>query len=111
MSRRFIQRCTALLILLATRIPAAQAEELGRLFFSADERRVLNQKRALPAPDVAREALPKQELAASDEPTESVPLPPPKVTGRVTRSSGNDTVWMNHSPNYLPTTRRRPSRD
>ena len=100
MSRRSIQRCTALLILLATGIPAAQAEELGRLFFSADERRVLNQKRALPAPDLARESLLKQELAASDEPTESVPLPPPKVTGRVTRSSGNDTVWMNHHPQY-----------
>ena len=100
MSRWSIRRCTALLILLATRIPAAQAEELGRLFFSADERRVLNQKRALPAPDLAREALPKQELAAGDEPTESVPLPPPKVTGRVTRSSGNDTVWMNHHPQY-----------
>ena len=100
MSRRSIQRCTALLILLATRIPAAEAEELGRLFFSAEERWVLNQKRALPAPDLARETLPKQELAASDEPTESVPLPAPKVTGRVTRSSGNDTVWMNHQPQY-----------
>ena len=100
MSRWSIRSCTVLLILLVTRIPAAQAEELGRLFFSADERRVLNQKRALPAPDLAREALPKQELAAGDEPTESVPLPPPKVTGRVTRSSGNDTVWMNHHPQY-----------
>ena len=100
MSRWSIRRCTALLILLVTRIPAAQAAELGRLFFSADERRVLNQKRALPAPDVARKALSKQELAAGDEPTESVPLPPPKVTGRVTRSSGNDTVWMNHHPQY-----------
>ncbi len=100
MSTRSILRCTALLILLAPGMPAAPAEELGRLFFRADERRVLNQKRALPAPYVAREALPKQELAASDEPTESVPLPPPKVTGRVTRSSGNDTVWMNHHPQY-----------
>ncbi len=100
MSRRSIQRCTSLLILLATRIPAAQAEELGRLFFGAEERRVLNQKRALPAPDLAQEALPKQEPAAGDEPTESVPLPPPKVTGRVTRSSGNDTVWINHHPQY-----------
>ena len=100
MSRWSIQRCTALLILLATGIPAAQAEELGRLFFSADERRVLNQKRALPVPDLARESLLKQERAASGEPTESVPLPPPKVTGRVTRSSGNDTVWMNHQPQY-----------
>ena len=100
MSRWSIRSCAVLLILLATRIPAAQAEELGRLFFSADERRALNQKRALPAPDLAREALSKQELAASDEPTESVPLPPPKVTGRVTRSSGNDTVWMNHHPQY-----------
>ena len=100
MSRRSIQRCTALLILLATRIPAAEAEELGRLFFSAEERRVLNQKRALPAPDLAREALLKQDLAASFDSMESVPLPPPKVTGRVTRSSGNDTVWMNHQPQY-----------
>ena len=100
MSRRSIQRCTALLILLATRIPAAEAEELGRLFFSAEERWVLNQKRALPAPDLAREALLKQDLAASFDSMESVPLPPPKVTGRVTRSSGNDTVWMNHQPQY-----------
>ncbi len=100
MSRWSIRSCAVLLILLVTRIPAAQAEELGRLFFSADERRLLNQKRALPAPDVARKALSKQELAAGDESTESVPLPPPKVTGRVTRSSGNDTVWMNHQPQY-----------
>ena len=100
MSRWSIQRCAALLILLATGISAAQAEELGRLFFSAEERRVLNQKRAVPALDLARESLLKQERAASDEPTESVPLPPPKVTGRVTRSSGNDTVWMNHHPQY-----------
>ena len=100
MSTRSILRCTALLILLATRIPAAQTEELGRLFFSAQERQLLNQKRALPAPDLARESLAKQELAASPELTESVPLPPPKVTGRVTRSSGNDTVWINHHPQY-----------
>ena len=105
------RRSWALLLLLLLVFPSVIAEELGRLFFSAEERQVLNQKRSLPAPDLAREALSKQELVASDEPTESVRLPPPKVTGRVTRSSGNDTVWINHSPNYVPTTRRRPPRD
>ena len=100
MSKWPVRTCTALLIVLATQVPGVQAEELGRLFFNAQERQLLNQKRALPAPDVAREALSKKELAAVDEPTESVPLPPPKVTGRVTRSSGNDTVWINHQPQY-----------
>ena len=100
MSRWSIQRCTALLILLATGIPAAQAEELGRLFFSAVERQVLNQKRSLPAPDKTDGSLPTQKPAASFDSMESVPLPAPKVTGRVTRSSGNDTVWINHQPQY-----------
>ncbi len=100
MSRRSMQKCTALLILLATGIPDAQADELGRLFFSAEERRLLNQKRVLPAPDLAREALSKQELVASAKVMESVTLPEPKVTGKVIRSSGNNTVWMNHRPQY-----------
>ena len=100
MSGLSIRGCAALLMLFPVGISTATAAELGRLFFSAQERQLLNQKRALPAPDLARESLAKQERSASPELMESVPLPPPKVTGRVTRSSGNDTVWINHHPQY-----------
>ena len=94
------RRSWALLLLLLLAFPSVIAEELGRLFFSAEERQVLNQKRSLPAPDKTDGSLPTQKPAASFDSMESVPLPPPKVTGRVTRSSGNDTVWINHQPQY-----------
>ena len=94
------RRSWALLLLLLLAFPSVIAEELGRLFFSAEERQVLNQKRSLPAPDKTDGSLPTQKPAASFDSMESVPLSAPKVTGRVTRSSGNDTVWINHQPQY-----------
>ncbi len=94
------RRSWALLLLLSLAFPSVIAEELGRLFFSAEERQVLNQKRSLPAPDKTAGSLPIQKPAASFDSMESVPLPAPKVTGQVTRSSGNNTVWVNHHPQY-----------
>ena len=94
------RRSWTLLLLLLLAFPSVIAEELGRLFFSAVERQVLNQKRSLPAPDKTAGSLPIQKPAASFDSMESVPLPAPKVTGQVTRSSGNNTVWVNHHPQY-----------
>lgn len=92
-------RLSAVLVILSGFAPQTSAEDLGRLFFSADERRILNQKRSAPSQETSREAVPKP--VANLEPAESVQLAPPKITGRVVRSSGNNTVWVNETPNYL----------
>jgi hypothetical protein len=80
----------------------SRAADLGRLFFSADERRIMNQKRVAPMRETKRDVAPKasEESTAVLEPAESVQLPPPKITGQVIRSSGNNTVWVNHYPQY-----------
>ena len=82
--------------------PQTSADELGRLFFSAEERQILNQKRIAPIREAKLESVPKadSEPTAALAPAESVPLPPPKITGQVLRSSGNNTIWMNHFPQY-----------
>jgi hypothetical protein len=82
----------------------ASAEELSRLFFDKQERQSLNQKRTLVTPAATQRIIPKitstPELTTNLEPMESVPLPAPKVTGQVIRSSGNNTIWVNHNPQY-----------
>jgi hypothetical protein len=63
--------------------PAAHAREIGRLFFTPDQRASLERNRlAPPAPEAAK------------------PAPPPvlgsvSVNGIVTRSSGRSTTWVN----------------
>lgn len=81
--------------------PAGSAE-MGRLFFTPQERQALNQKRLRAQASGAHKTDAKSdaELMADAEPIESVPLPPPKITGKVTRSSGNNTLWVNHYPQY-----------
>ena len=80
------------------------ADELNRLFFDKQAREILSQKRSLVRPVAVQGAGPKitpsPEPTASLEPTEPVPLPAPKVTGQVIRSSGNNTIWLNHNPRY-----------
>ena len=82
--------------------PKVSAEELARLFFSAQERQALSQKRL--APPKAETKKLQSEIAsdtvANEDVSESVVLPPPKITGRVVRSSGNNTVWMNQHPQF-----------
>lgn len=87
-------------------MPLANAEQLGRLFFSDAERKALNEKRLSakikPTARIEKKDATAPDAETSTEVSESVRLPEPKITGKVIRSSGNDTVWLNHSPNYLP---------
>jgi hypothetical protein len=66
------------LLLLA---PATQAQELGRLFFTPDQRASLDARRKARVPD-------KPAAAA-------VAAPVTRVDGYVSRSSGPSTVWIN----------------
>lgn len=100
--KNIVTRIAAEILMCCLFAGIVRADELDRLFFSADERRTMNQKRISPVREMKREASPKEdaESTASLRPTESVPLPPPKITGQVIRSSGNNTVWVNHYPQY-----------
>lgn len=100
--KNIVIKIIASMLLLCSFAAITNAEEIGRLFFSADERRVMNQKRSEPIRQKQRDVAQKSsaELAGEIEPTESVPLPPPKITGQVIRSSGHNTVWVNHFPQY-----------
>jgi hypothetical protein len=85
-------------------IPSLHADELGRLFFSPAERKAMNERRASPPPKPIANA-PKKESVEPDvqestEAGESVRLPNPKMTGKVIRSSGNNTIWFNQYPQY-----------
>lgn len=83
---------------------ALNAEELGRLFFSSAERKAMNENPVSAAPKsvvaVTQKENPAPEPKASAEVSKSVRLPALKVTGKVIRSSGNNTIWVNHSPQY-----------
>ena len=99
---------TALLIswLLGIVVPASdlRAEELGRLFFDAKQRMTLDEKRKTETVKGSTAQLitwkPELDGALPDAEVQSVPLPEPRITGKVIRSSGNNTVWINHYPQY-----------
>jgi hypothetical protein len=99
-------------ILIAFSLPT-DAEDLGRLFFSADQRQNLNQKRSQVAVETTRVPSPKvkRDTIANQAATAVVPIPPQRITGRVTRSSGNNTVWVNQTPNYVRYSSRNPSKE
>ena len=98
----------ALLIswLLGIVVPASdlRAEELGRLFFDAKQRTTLDEKRKMEKVKGSTAQLvtrkPELDEVLSNTEVQSVRLPEPRITGRVTRSSGNNTVWINHYPQY-----------
>ncbi len=80
------------LLVLGT-LPVAQADELGRLFFSQDERRQLDQHHALGAPGKDGESA----------------QPFIVVNGVIQRSNGSRTAWINgraqrNSPGKNPNT-------
>jgi hypothetical protein len=83
---------------------ALNAAELGRLFFSPAERKAMNERRAAPQPKAIASSVKNKTVVADvqDESkiNESVPLPNPKMTGKVIRSSGNNTIWFNQYPQY-----------
>ena len=115
------RRAAALLPLIGSALAAAAPPPapvvLDRLFFSPDERRAMEHPRrpsiaptpappgapALPAVVRPERPIPLDSAgvprpAAAE--VNSVETPPPKMTGFVKRSSGNDTIWINQQPQY-----------
>jgi len=96
--------------LVATAMPARPAE-LGRLFFSPEQRRAMEAARVRGPRSTDAERSGRSQDGAGGRPstirTEPaiVDLPPPIVTGYVHRSSGNDTLWVNQQPQYRPAER------
>ena len=72
----------AFLLVMLIAAPAAQSQEVGRLFFTPDQRANLDQRRKARVPD-------KPAAAAA------VAAPVTRVDGYVTRSAGPSTVWIN----------------
>jgi hypothetical protein len=70
-------------ILLALFAAAAQAQELGRLFFTPEQRAALDARRKARVPD---------------KPAAAVAAPLSRLDGYVKRSSGPSTVWINGEP-------------
>lgn len=75
-------RAAALLLLCAVLAPAAQAQELGRLFFTPEQRDALDARRKARLPD---------------KPAALAPSPTTRVNGSVKRSLGKSTVWVDGS--------------
>jgi hypothetical protein len=75
-------RATLLGIALALGAAGAQAQELGRLFFTPDQRAALDARRKARVPD----------KPAATPVTES---PVTRIDGAVRRSGGKSTVWVN----------------
>jgi hypothetical protein len=74
---------TRLLLLAALVLPAApaQAQELGRLFFTPDQRAALDARRRARVPDKPAAAV--------------IASPTTRLDGYVKRSGGPNTVWVN----------------
>jgi hypothetical protein len=74
---------TRLLLLVAASIalvPTARAQELGRLFFTPDQRAALDARRKARTPD---------------KPSATAVSPTTRLDGYVQRSGGPSTVWVN----------------
>jgi hypothetical protein len=104
----------SVVILLALGLPmAADAAPLGKLFFTPQEREALatppkpiQAQTSIPAPTAARPTGTPMDSGGATK-TKAVatkPAPgskqPERITGFVLRSSGNNTVWVNHAPRY-----------
>lgn len=80
MSRRLP---VALLCLGCLCTPGAVAQELGRLFFTPEQRQALDARRKARVPD---------------KPAATAASPTVRLDGYVKRSSGRSTVWVNGEP-------------
>jgi hypothetical protein len=76
-----MSRCIALALLLWLP-PAAYAQEVGRLFFTPEQRDALDARRKARVPD-------------KPAPTPLVVSPTTRLDGYVRRSDGRSTVWVN----------------
>lgn len=73
----------ASLLLVAQAGPSAAQEQLGRLFFTAEQRAALDARRRARLPD---------------HPSAIVASPVTRLDGYVKRSGGKSTVWVNGQP-------------
>ncbi|PHV23235.1 hypothetical protein CSQ92_09645 [Janthinobacterium sp. BJB446] len=73
----------------------AQAQQLGRLFLSPEQRTQLDAQRYGPPPS-------DPALAAAAPPPPPPPAPPVELNGVVQRSSGHSTVWLNQEVQNEP---------
>lgn len=93
--------------------PSAQSEPLGRLFFSPDERSLLDARRSAPKTILAPIA-PPAVVPPPKKQVQSVLVTGPKadknqeapqrrqvMTGFVERSSGANTVWTNNQAQHV----------
>lgn len=89
-------------VLLAVATERTLGDELGRLFFDVKQRVALDEKRKKQNTKGITTSIASGDIEASNEEleTQSVPLPTPRITGKVVRSSGNNTVWINQYPHY-----------
>lgn len=84
---------SALAVALLAAAPLGHAQDVGRLFFTPQQRQDLDRRR---------------ELNVTDGP--SVVAPSVTVNGHVTRSSGKTTTWINGVPQYDTYRGRAPER-
>lgn len=78
-----MRRACALLLACAALAPcAAAAQELGRLFFTPEQREALDARRKARLPD---------------KPVAAAPSPTTRIDGSVQRSLGKSTVWVDGS--------------
>ena len=85
MRRIFVTTATSALVAIIVSLAgvmSAQAQELGRLFFTPEQRAALDARRKARVPD-------KPAAAPTAE------LPVTRVNGAVQRSGGKSTVWVN----------------
>jgi hypothetical protein len=85
----------ALVLILSCLAAAAEAEELGRLFFTPQQRQDLDRRRA---------------TNRAEEEAPQIKEGPLTLEGQVQRSSGKTTTWINGVPQYDSHSTRDPAR-
>ncbi|MGQ0657844.1 MAG: hypothetical protein ACT4NU_07085 [Chromatiales bacterium] len=104
MKRHVSATTVAIGLFLSLATASMQAQELGRLFMTPEEREMLERLRAAPPRPPAPPVQPSPVTVVEPPPPEEV-LPPPQVppitvNGVVLRSRGDGTVWVNGQNTY-----------
>jgi hypothetical protein len=104
MNTLFIKIICVTIVSVALAPMPAQAQTLGRLFYSPQERRQLDARRnaqTIRPPVIAALPRSKPNMALNATPIIAATPKPPKATiinGFVRRSDGPNTVWLNEKP-------------
>jgi len=102
---------TVLGVLLFAVGAAALADDLGRLFFTPEERAGLDAARNAPPTDVAQPADDAPTAQAPAVEVTGLPAPPVTVNGLVLRAEGPSTAWVNGAPSTRQELGADPARD